>query len=768
MAQSEKIIISVELRDKGVTTGSKKAKKAVDGLTDSAKRLAKAEKELAFQESKEGKELAALTIKKQLAVKANRELALATAKNTKATIQGKTQTGLNNAILTEAGRTASDAAYGMQGMANNLGQLLTLMSQHVQTKGGFVASMKSLGSSLFGVGGILIGAQLLISYLPQIQKYFEGLGGTVFKVSDAMKGAGTNASETIGDFEIFIATIQSSSKSLEEKKDAIDALNEQYPEFVSNLDEAGVSMEDVANQTKDATKQTELYRKEIEKQAMAEAARTVIQEADGKLMEEKLQAQMKAKELGFDSVKAMQEQGKIAKKEVMEQADILKKITSLGFGVSGAALLAIPDEVFEDVIANVRDFFGDETAELLLQVKALEDAEEFAKLAKENLMEFINIPPGEFNKSGRGEKIFKEKLLEYIAEIKNARKIAQTENIVSEQGLLDAKQKLRRDELLNELKLFKKKELLRLKEFKARKGVTTKEIANAQATYDNEIKLAQKSYDEVLVIVGSAEEVEQNALDAKELMKEQAHKKDMERLKLKIKRTKELVDSEGGEIKGLILPNTREQLEEDAINIQKEMAQKDLLLQGVIEDYDVRRKLEIDRTNLEYRLSQKRLDIAQIEDDAKRANIKNMIGLLGSASKVAKKGSDTSKALAIASTTVSTWTTAQAAAEVQTKAGGTSAPIRAAIAYAAAITKGALTVKNIIAEKKPGAGSSGGGSSMPPVQPPDFNIIGSTGTNQLADAIGGTTQQPIKAYVVSSEVTSAQELDRNIVESASI
>lgn len=767
MAQSEKIIISVELRDKGVTTGSKKAKKAVDGLTDSAKRLARAEKELAFQESKEGKELAALTIKKQLAAKANRELALATAKNTKATMQGKTQTGLNNAILTEAGRTASDAAYGMQGMANNIGQLLTLMSQHVQTKGGFVASMKSLGSSLMGAGGILIGAQLLISYLPQIQKYFEGLGGVVFKVSDAMKGAGTNASETIGDFEIFIETIQSSSKSLEEKKDAIDALNENYPEFVSNLNEAGVSMEDVANQTKDATKQTELYRKEIEKQAMAEAARTVIQEADGKLMEEKLQAQMKAKELGFDSVKAMQEQGKIAKKEVMEQVAILKIINSLS-PLSGAAVHLIPDEVFEDVISNVRDFFGDETAELLLQVKALEDAEEFAKLAKENLMEFINIPPGEFNKSGRGEKIFKEKLLEYIAEIKNARKIAQTENIVSEQGLLDAKQKLRRDDLLSELNLFKKKEFLRLKEFKARKGVTTKAKKDAQATYDNEIKLAQKSYDEVLVIVGSAEEVEQNALDAKELMKEQAHKKDMERLERKIKRTKELVDSEGGEIKGLILPNTREQLEEDATNIQKEMAQKDLLLQGVIEDYDVRRKLEIDRTNLEDRLSQKRLNIAQIEDDAKRANIKNIIGLLGSASKVAKKGSDISKALAIASTTVSTWTTAQAAAEVQTKAGGASAPIRAAIAYAAAVTKGALTVKNIMAEKKPGAGSSGGGSSMPPVQPPDFNIIGSTGTNQLADAIGGTTQQPIKAYVVSSEVTSAQELDRNIVESASI
>ena len=767
MAQSEKIIISVELRDKGVTTGSKKAKKAVDGLTESAKRLARAEKELAFQESKEGKELAALTIKKQLAAKANRELALATLKNTKATEQGKTQTGLNNAILTEAGRTASDAAYGMQGMANNLGQLLTLMNQHVQTKGGFVASMKSLGASLMGTGGILIGAQLLISYLPQIQKYFEGLGKSVFKASEALEGAGTDASKTIGDFEIFIETIQSSSKSLEEKKDAIDALNQDYPDFISNLDQAGVSMEDIANQTKEATEQTELYRKEIEKQAMAEAARTVIQEANGKLMEEKIQAEMKAKELGFDSVEAMKEQGKIAQEEIAQQADILKKVASVG-SLSSLSLLYLPDEVFEDVVTYVRDVFGDETAELLLQVKALEDATEYARLAKENLMEFIDIPSGgdDAGGAGRGEKIFKEKLLEYIAEIKNARKIAQTEDAVGAQALLYAKQDLRREDLLNELKLFKAKEKLRLDEFKKKKGVTKKEIANAQATYDKEIELAEKSYNEVLVFVGLAEKAEQDSVDAEETMKENAHIKDMARLRRRIDTTKALVDSEGDEIKGLILPNRRKQLEKDADDIEKEMAQKDLLLSGVIEDYDVRRKLEIDRTNLEFELAKKRMTIAQIEEDAKAANIKNIISLLGSASKVAKKGSDTSKAIAIASTTVSTWTTAQAAAEAQTEAGGASAPIRAAIAYAAAVTKGALTVKNIIAEKKPSGGSSG--SSAPSVQPPDFNIIGSTGTNQLADAIGGTTQQPIKAYVVSSEVTSAQELDRNIVESASI
>jgi hypothetical protein len=55
-----------------------------------------------------------------------------------------------------------------------------------------------------------------------------------------------------------------------------------------------------------------------------------------------------------------------------------------------------------------------------------------------------------------------------------------------------------------------------------------------------------------------------------------------------------------------------------------------------------------------------------------------------------------------------------------------------------------------------------------PPAPPAFNIVGDSGTNQLAEAIGGQAQQPIKAFVVSNDVTTSQELDRNIVEGASI
>ena len=64
----------------------------------------------------------------------------------------------------------------------------------------------------------------------------------------------------------------------------------------------------------------------------------------------------------------------------------------------------------------------------------------------------------------------------------------------------------------------------------------------------------------------------------------------------------------------------------------------------------------------------------------------------------------------------------------------------------------------------------GGGSIVEPSAPqaPAFNVVGSSGETQLADAIGGQTQKPTRAFVVSNDVTTAQELDRNIIEGASI
>jgi len=52
--------------------------------------------------------------------------------------------------------------------------------------------------------------------------------------------------------------------------------------------------------------------------------------------------------------------------------------------------------------------------------------------------------------------------------------------------------------------------------------------------------------------------------------------------------------------------------------------------------------------------------------------------------------------------------------------------------------------------------------------PPSFNVVGASDTNQLASAIGGQSQQPVQAYVVANDVTTAQSMDRNIIDDASL
>ena len=72
-----------------------------------------------------------------------------------------------------------------------------------------------------------------------------------------------------------------------------------------------------------------------------------------------------------------------------------------------------------------------------------------------------------------------------------------------------------------------------------------------------------------------------------------------------------------------------------------------------------------------------------------------------------------------------------------------------------------------------GASGGGGGASAPPSigggsSPASFNVVGNTGVNQLAEGLGNQNQQPIQAFVVGSEVTTQQSLDRNKIETATI
>jgi len=134
------------------------------------------------------------------------------------------------------------------------------------------------------------------------------------------------------------------------------------------------------------------------------------------------------------------------------------------------------------------------------------------------------------------------------------------------------------------------------------------------------------------------------------------------------------------------------------------------------------------------------------------------------------------KAAAIAEATINTY---KAATSAYSSLSGIPivGPALGAVAAGVAVAAGIANVKKILAVKTPGgggsagagAGVSGGGATVAPGTAPNVSFVSSS-ENQIANTINRNqaSQAPIKAYVVSSDMTTQQQLDRNLVNKTSI
>jgi hypothetical protein len=84
----------------------------------------------------------------------------------------------------------------------------------------------------------------------------------------------------------------------------------------------------------------------------------------------------------------------------------------------------------------------------------------------------------------------------------------------------------------------------------------------------------------------------------------------------------------------------------------------------------------------------------------------------------------------------------------------------------AATAKGLSALGGGSAGSKPNMPSGGSGGTAP--APPSFNVVGASETSVLADTVAEQTNEPVQAYVVSNDITTAQSLENNIVEGATI
>jgi hypothetical protein len=252
-------------------------------------------------------------------------------------------------------------------------------------------------------------------------------------------------------------------------------------------------------------------------------------------------------------------------------------------------------------------------------------------------------------------------------------------------------------------------------------------------------------------------ETERNFIKAERYAREEARAQDAadrreEALRLKEERAKEKKEEIDLNALGEFT-----KLETQKASIDKTLKFQELEKQGLVGVQEVRENIW-----------KREQEIAAAKKKAQEDALTATADTLGQISDLFGEQTAVGKVAAIAQATISTYLSAQKAYDSTIGVpvvGPVLAPINAGLAIAAGIKN----IKAITAVQTPNGGGGGGGNisnsfSGSAAQAPNFNVVGNSGFNQLAQI----QQQPIQAYVVSGEVTSAQALDRNRVKNATL
>jgi hypothetical protein len=165
----------------------------------------------------------------------------------------------------------------------------------------------------------------------------------------------------------------------------------------------------------------------------------------------------------------------------------------------------------------------------------------------------------------------------------------------------------------------------------------------------------------------------------------------------------------------------------------------------------------LERTQIENDMAEARKQIALIEKEEKLQAMSAVGELMGNITGLVGKNTAIGKTLAVAQATIDTYVGAQRAYTGMLSVpivGTTLAPVAAGVAVAA----GLKNVQQILKVKVPKGGGGGGNStpSAPALTAPKIPTQISAVRSVKTDSEVQLQQQPIKAYVVESEITSTQ------------
>ena len=633
------------------------------------------------------------------------------------------KTGLAGAAVVEIGRTISDSNYGFQGMANNLSQLATLMTTLIATTGGVKQGFQALLAAFRGPLGVIVVFQIVIAMF------------------ERMSLAADKNKESLDDFTKSIEDQQKSLKSLTvEVNSYLRKINDQ------NIaeDKRAILIQEVAEKSGDLNEIVKQSKGDLDK--LNSSIQTYIEQQTIRLQLDLLLVQSAEEQNKLEEVRRLQRTGdaKAMREALIEEGEMTKNLLDLiGMGSLSES---------EFLIKNQFKLF----------VQSLEGQASVTEKEVNRLISLLEEGLKKTKKSGdRALKDYKTKLFDVQRIEEQFRQESLKGELLTDEERIEQKRDFSVQEIRLAYEVYIEKEKLRLKEYLASNATEQQKAQAVKRSLEAQAQ-AFRSLGDVIVQINNVAEADTTLLVRS---RGEMLRADLEKTQAAVLATDALILAE--KINTLSAWN-RSAI--DAIDLENEANQaahkERLRLLNIEKDERIANNLSTDAVDKKIDLERQKRKTEETEyfrksEQAKLA-IANQVGEAIIA--IAGEGSAVGKAVAVAMATMNTY-------EAVTAALGAKPYGPWNIAQAAAVAAmGFVQVRNILKTEVPSpkGGASGGAAAGVTINPPDFNIVGQSASNQLASAVQGQFNQPVKAYVVSKDVSTAQEMDRNIVATASL
>lgn len=726
------------------------------------------------------KQIASLQLKQNLLTGETKNLS-------KAKQSYSSSAGAAGASATEFGRIIADLPYGIQGVANNIEQFSQQFVDLTRKSGGFKEGLRSLLDTLKGPAGLVVGVQLLSAGVQMMIKAFRESTKEAEQFNEELLTQGSI-------FQSLIKTYNDANASLEDRSKVVSALSSTDSQYAKALAEAG-------NNERKRNEITEKYMQLTSRMNSLNKQRNILTDGYKELLDNEILTEEEINALRQDiyngDLKSAAGRKKILDDRIGDNnrlKGVLKEV--LDITAQMAETQSELDDVLDTSASKVQEYR--EQLDKLYEDKRLEGFAEGSARINEELRVLREEAGGVFSTLGPDSEEYlaiQVKIEEKLKELRAAQKSEaeeRKEEVEEEKerererlkNLAELNQEYR-DKLMEQddesgivrLNIAQRDAVAQAKAL----GASQEEIARIEEYYEGErsklrIKIAEEEAKEKEKIEDDAQKKKDKALKENEKKLDEYFKKEIDLMKERTNAISDILSGVG-------------QLFEELNNISQ--ARFERQINSLNEERDIIRtndeltKEEKEKQLTDLQIKENNIQRKRIKSERDMFTLKQAITLAEMIMKQRAMVQEQIMLTQLAATKASldandiAVTGVKEIGKAKMSLGTFMSTLGPFGKAAFALSIGGVIASIVSARRKARAeiaglsdapislGGSGSSAANVPTAP-DFNVVGASAQSQLLETLGRSQDKPIRAYVVSSEVSTAQEMDRKVVEAASI